>query len=69
MILTIQDQLSTPVVVVVVGLVAAGLLLTDLVRSELLEPRAVGRLYLISGVVMTVAFVALAALRFVTLGS
>ena len=63
----IQDLLSTGAVVVVVGLAAVLLLVVDLVRREV--QGSAGQRYLIAGALLTVAFVALAALRFVTLGS
>jgi len=63
---TVQDLLSTAAVVVAVGLAAVCLLVADLVRREVRE--SAGPLYLISGSVLTAAFLAVATIRFVTLG-
>lgn len=70
---TVVDLLSTVTVVAVVGFCAVGLLIYDLVPREfahrpLNQPeRPVGAHFRVFGLVMTVAFVALATLRFTTM--
>jgi hypothetical protein len=63
------DLLSTVAVVLVVGVAAIGLLVIDLIHRELGGPRNVAPHYRGFGVAMTVAFLALAILRFVMLGA
>jgi hypothetical protein len=65
----VLDLMSTAAVVAVVGLAALGLLVADLVRRELVGPRPVAVHYRSYGVALTVVFVALVTLRFVTLGA
>lgn len=61
-------DLSIASVVTVVGFVAAGLLVLDLVRHELAGSPAVSRRYRHLGAAVTVAFVALVVVRFVVHG-
>jgi hypothetical protein len=65
----VVDLMSTAAVVAIVGLAALGLLIVDLVRRELVGPRPVAVHYRSYGIVLTLAFVALVTLRFVTLGA
>jgi len=68
MVLTIQRTLSSEAVVIVVGVAAAVLLLVHLVRRELREMSPPGLRYLVPGAALTASFLALATLRFLTLG-
>jgi hypothetical protein len=63
------DLLSTVTVVAVVGVAAVDLLVIDLIRRELGGRRVVLPRYRGVGAAMTLAFVGLAILRFVTLGA
>ena len=69
MVTSLMDLLSTAAGVVVVGLAAIGLLVVDLVRRELGGSRPVGVHHLNYGAALTVAFVALVTVRFLTLGA
>jgi hypothetical protein len=61
--------LSTATVVAIVGVTAVGLLVSDLIRREPGGRRLVARRYRGVGAAMTLAFVALATLRFFRLGA
>jgi hypothetical protein len=63
------DLLSSVTVVAVVGVAAVYLLVIDLIRRELGGRRIVLPHYRGVGAAMTLAFVTLAVLRFVTLGA
>ena len=69
MVENLLDLLSTAPAVVAVGLAALAFLFVDVVRRELAGPRPAAAVYLICGVLMTVAFVAVVILRFVTHGA
>lgn len=62
----VQDLLSATSVVAVVGVAAAGCLLVDLILRELDLGRPVAVRLRRYGAVLTVVFLALAVLRFVT---
>ena len=62
----VQDLLSATSVVAVVGVAAAGCLLVDLILRELDLGRPVSVRLRRYGAVLTVVFLALAVLRFVT---
>jgi hypothetical protein len=68
MVKDVLDLMSTAAVVAVVGVAALGLLFVDLVRRELVA-RPVAVRYRSYGVALTLVFVALVTLRFVTLGA